>query len=103
MSFDGQTVVITGGSSGIGLALATMVVERGGRVVLVGRTPEKLERAAANLGPSLGTRCICVSAPSAFVALAPRASPVRFSRPQPRDKAVRPVDGDVALHKSVVQ
>ena len=41
-AFQGQTVVITGGSSGIGLALARIIVARGGKVVLVGRDPEKL-------------------------------------------------------------
>ena len=39
-AFGGHTVVITGGASGIGLATARMVVDRGGRVILMGRSPE---------------------------------------------------------------
>ncbi len=38
--------VVTGGSSGIGLACAKDLARKGTRVALVARTPEKLERAA---------------------------------------------------------
>lgn len=48
----GQMVVITGGSSGIGLAAARMAVARGASVVLMGRALEKLERARDELGPA---------------------------------------------------
>jgi NAD(P)-dependent dehydrogenase (short-subunit alcohol dehydrogenase family) len=41
-----RTVVITGGSSGIGLAAAEQFAAAGDEVVLVGRTPERLEQAA---------------------------------------------------------
>lgn len=47
MALEGQRVVITGGSSGIGLALARRVVGAGGEVVLIGRDEVKLARAAA--------------------------------------------------------
>ena len=41
-----QTIVITGASSGIGLATALMAAERGANLVLVSRSPERLDAAA---------------------------------------------------------
>jgi NAD(P)-dependent dehydrogenase (short-subunit alcohol dehydrogenase family) len=46
----GQTVVVVGGSAGIGLETARQVRAAGGDVVLVGRNAERLERAAQELG-----------------------------------------------------
>lgn len=57
----GRTVVITGGSSGIGLATAQMIVGRGGRVVLIGRTAEKLEQASERLGAGVSTIALDVT------------------------------------------
>lgn len=48
---DGETALITGGGSGLGLGIARCMTEAGARVVLVGRRPEPLERAAQTLGP----------------------------------------------------
>ncbi len=45
----GKVVVITGGSSGIGLAAAERCVDAGARVVIAARDPEKLEAARARL------------------------------------------------------
>jgi len=42
----GQTVVLLGGSAGIGLETARLAREEGAHVVLVGRNAERLERAA---------------------------------------------------------
>jgi NAD(P)-dependent dehydrogenase (short-subunit alcohol dehydrogenase family) len=42
----GKTCVVTGGTSGIGLATAAALAERGARVVLVGRSPVRAEEAA---------------------------------------------------------
>ncbi|MEE4420559.1 SDR family oxidoreductase [Streptomyces sp. DSM 41528] len=47
----GQTVVVIGASSGIGLETARQVRADGGRLVLVGRNPERLQRAADALHP----------------------------------------------------
>ena len=40
--FDGKTIVITGGSSGIGLATAQRIAEEGGRVLVTGTSADKL-------------------------------------------------------------
>jgi NAD(P)-dependent dehydrogenase (short-subunit alcohol dehydrogenase family) len=45
LSFQRQNVVITGGSRGLGLALAQELVEEGARVVLLARDGQELERA----------------------------------------------------------
>ncbi|WP_409331048.1 SDR family oxidoreductase [Trujillonella humicola] len=48
--FDGRTALVTGGSRGIGLAIAQSLVRRGARVVVTGRRPEPLTEAVAALG-----------------------------------------------------
>src|SRR5881409_2569351 len=45
--FQGKIAVITGGSSGIGLATAKRFVEEGAHVVITGRQEKKLKEAAA--------------------------------------------------------
>src|ERR1700675_1770421 len=45
-----KAALVTGGSSGIGLALARMLREEGYELTLVSRTAEKVEAAAAELG-----------------------------------------------------
>jgi uncharacterized protein len=57
--------VITGGSSGIGLALARRLVAGGYEVVLVARGRERLEAAAASLGPAASALVADVGEPGA--------------------------------------
>jgi NAD(P)-dependent dehydrogenase (short-subunit alcohol dehydrogenase family) len=45
-----KSALVTGGSSGLGLALARMLREEGYELTLVARRPEALEEAAAELG-----------------------------------------------------
>lgn len=44
-----QVAIVTGGSAGIGLALGTALAARGARVMLVGRSPARLEAALAHV------------------------------------------------------
>jgi NAD(P)-dependent dehydrogenase (short-subunit alcohol dehydrogenase family) len=46
----GQTVVVIGGSAGIGLETARRARTEGAEVILTGRNPDRLERAAGELG-----------------------------------------------------
>jgi NAD(P)-dependent dehydrogenase (short-subunit alcohol dehydrogenase family) len=57
--FDGKTVLITGGGSGIGLATARRLVDAGANVVLAGRRIETLDAAAKDLD-STGERVLAV-------------------------------------------
>lgn len=52
---DGKIAVITGGSSGIGLATATAFVEHGAHVFIVGRRETELAKAAAEIGREVTT------------------------------------------------
>jgi 3-dehydrosphinganine reductase len=47
--FQGAHAVVTGGSSGIGLACAEEIVRRGAHVAIIARDPERLERARQGL------------------------------------------------------
>jgi len=46
---DGKTAVVTGGGSGINLAIARRFAENGAEVALIGRTKEKLDAAATDI------------------------------------------------------
>ena len=51
MDFKEKRVIITGASSGIGLALAREFARRGARVVMGARSGEKLETLAREIDP----------------------------------------------------
>jgi NAD(P)-dependent dehydrogenase (short-subunit alcohol dehydrogenase family) len=55
---DGKVALITGGSKGIGFAIAEALVSQGARVMITGRNAADLERAQARLG----SRSLSVSA-----------------------------------------
>src|SRR5262252_1151740 len=69
----GQTIVVIGGSAGIGLETARRARAEGAKLILTGRNPERLRQAADAVGASSTT---------AFDALDP-ASLERFFRDLP--------------------
>ncbi|HEY2560516.1 MAG TPA: SDR family oxidoreductase [Caldimonas sp.] len=54
-SFAGQTMIVTGGGSGIGRCTAHELASLGAHVALVGRTAEKLERVRTEIGEDGGS------------------------------------------------
>lgn len=48
--YDGKRVVVTGGTSGIGLATARLLLDQGARVMVTGRTQDTLDAAGKELG-----------------------------------------------------
>ena len=69
MDFTGQRVVITGGSSGIGLATAKAVADLGGEVCIVGRDQGRLKQATALLGGNVEAFCADVTDEAALSGL----------------------------------
>jgi len=54
----GKKIIVVGGSSDIGLGVAEAAVRRGAKVIVVGRSPERLEAAKASLGPRANVETI---------------------------------------------
>jgi NADP-dependent 3-hydroxy acid dehydrogenase YdfG len=51
MDIEKSTILITGASSGIGLATASTAIELGARVALIARRADRLSEIATRLGP----------------------------------------------------
>jgi uncharacterized oxidoreductase len=71
MNISNHTVLITGGGSGIGLALAQLLTENGNRVILTGRNEARLQQAAAQLPGATALACD-VNDPASVAALGER-------------------------------
>jgi len=67
----GQTVLVIGGSSGIGLETARLARARGADIILTARNPDRLHRAGIELGASI----------AAFDATGSNGSSTRCLRP----------------------
>jgi 3-oxoacyl-[acyl-carrier protein] reductase len=63
---EGRCALITGGSGGIGRAIAKVFVGSGARVILAGRTQERLTDVARELGDSASTLVLDLSHPETF-------------------------------------
>jgi 3-oxoacyl-[acyl-carrier protein] reductase len=61
LDFQGRTAVITGGATGIGLAIAQRLIASGGRVSVWDRDAAALEKARQTLGGATDTRVVDVS------------------------------------------
>ena len=68
MKLERKTILITGGSSGMGLELAKLLLERRNTVIITGRDQAKLDRAKQDL-PGVHTFASDVSDPAAIAAL----------------------------------
>jgi len=60
VDLDGKTAVITGGSSGIGLAAARLFLECGANVAICGRDENRLKQAAGSLDDVAGDRLMAL-------------------------------------------
>jgi NAD(P)-dependent dehydrogenase (short-subunit alcohol dehydrogenase family) len=58
MKLENQTVVVVGGSSGMGLGVAEALAAEGARVIIASRTFEKCQQAASKIGESTEGRSI---------------------------------------------
>jgi NAD(P)-dependent dehydrogenase (short-subunit alcohol dehydrogenase family) len=111
----GQTVVVIGGSSGIGLETARRARAEGAGVVLAGREPDRLKQAAAELG-ALSSAAFDATDPAAldrfFAGLPETIDHVLVTGPGPyyapladldRERAHRDFDNHVWLAVAVAQ
>ena len=80
---NGRLVLITGAGSGVGLACARVFAARGAKLLLVGRSADKLEAAAAELAETRAQTAICAGdvTDSAFANTAMAAAQDAFGAP----------------------
>ena len=97
--FKGKTALITGGTTGLGLATAKLFIEEGARVIVTGRNPATIKAAQAELGnnaivvPSDATSLPKVGMPKetqdqVYLQMAESAPMKRLGRPEEIAKAV---------------
>jgi NAD(P)-dependent dehydrogenase (short-subunit alcohol dehydrogenase family) len=111
----GQTVVVIGGSSGIGLETARRARAEGANIILTGRNPDHLQRAAGEVGAQR-TAAFDATDPAAldrfFAGLSGTIDHVMVTGPGPyyaplaeldRDRAHRDFDNHVWLAIAVAQ
>ena len=81
--FNGRVVLITGAGSGVGLECARVFAAQGAKLLLVGRSADKLEAAVAELAETRAQTAICAGdvADSAFATTAMEAAQEAFAAP----------------------
>src|ERR1700761_3263641 len=57
MNTSGNTILITGGSAGIGFEMAKHLTQNGNHVIIIGRNDERLKKAAAQLKNITAIQC----------------------------------------------
>ncbi len=82
-NFNGRVVLITGAGSGVGLECARVFATQGAKLLLVGRSADKLDAAAAELAETRAQTAICAGdvADSAFATTAMEAAREAFAAP----------------------
>ena len=80
---NGRVVLITGAGSGVGLECARVFAAQGAKLLLVGRSADKLEAAAAELAETRAQAAICAGdvTDSAFATTAMEAAQEAFAAP----------------------
>ncbi|WP_245475522.1 SDR family NAD(P)-dependent oxidoreductase, partial [Mesorhizobium sp. M1A.T.Ca.IN.004.03.1.1] len=75
---EGAKIIIVGGSSGMGLALAARLLEEGASVTIAGRSADRLAAARRDLGdhPGLATLAVDISREEEVAALFRNSDPV---------------------------
>jgi len=95
----GQTVVVIGGSAGMGLETARLARAEGAEVILAARDPERLERAAAEVG-AVSTAAFDVTDPAAldrfFAGLPEQIDHIMVTGPGPYYAPLAELDRDLA-------
>ena len=81
--FNGRVVLITGAGSGVGLECARVFAAQGAKLLLVGRSADKLEAAAAELAETRAQTAICAGdvTNSGFATTAMEAAQEAFAAP----------------------
>lgn len=59
-AFEGKTIVVTGGGSGLGKAMTKYFLELGANVAITSRDLEKLQKTAVELEAETGSKCLAV-------------------------------------------
>lgn len=72
---DGKSILVVGGTSGIGLATARAAAQLGGRVTVASRSQDKLAAAQAAIGPDAAGRLLDVTDDAAVEAFFQAAEP----------------------------
>ena len=82
-NFNGRVVLITGAGSGVGLECARVFATQGAKLLLVGRSADKLDAAVAELAETRAQTAICAGdvADSAFATTAMEAAREAFAAP----------------------
>lgn len=93
MSLNGKSVLVIGGSSGIGFATARLARERGASVTIAGRSAEKLTRAMESLGGSVVARPVDVTSEDSVAGLLRELGPLDHIVYTPPGAAIGPVRG----------
>ncbi|MGV8875861.1 MAG: SDR family oxidoreductase [Rhodococcus sp. (in: high G+C Gram-positive bacteria)] len=86
-------VLLIGGASGIGRAVAAEVVDRGGEVVLAGRRPDVLSDAVARLGPRASSVIVDLADENSIAAAAAEVGSIDHVVSLAADHANGPVAG----------